>query len=235
MVGARFLVLAGCLAALAGPALADPVSFVGCRSDGQLGPMPAPAGSDKTPDVPAEMAGRLAWYASAYLAVLAPRGWHCFGLYGSNGASLMVRPEDFGPNPLQTRLTGAAVELSQSSGETSGRFEAAMIAARLFPDRRAFVDRVIAEGLLPRSDFPFGPFAHDRIHRLGANAVAFETPPQSDGMGTMSRLVKSADPIQGLAVMDEENDATLVVVRLGPAMRDLAPAIIKAARADIQP
>ena len=94
----------------------------------------------------------------------------------------------------------------------------------------AFVERVIAEGLEPRSDFPFGPFPHDRIHRLDSDAVAFETPANTDGMGTKSRMLKSADPIQGLAVMDADNDATVVVARLPPALRDLAPAITDAAK-----
>ena len=42
----------------------------------------------------------------------------------------------------------------------------------------------------------------------------------------MSRLEKSADPIQGMAKMNENNDATLLVVRLNPDARDLVPTIL---------
>lgn len=44
----------------------------------------------------------------------------------------------------------------------------------------------------------------------------------------MSLLVKSGDPVQGLAKMDEENDATMLVVRLNAGLRDLAPIILGA-------
>jgi hypothetical protein len=211
-------------------AQAAPVPFVGCKSDGQVGPQPAPEAPARTPDLPAATASRLAWYGSAYNGVLAPRGWHCFGLYGSNGSFLMVSPEDLGAAPFEARAKGPAVQISVSAGDTSGRFEAAQIAARLFPGRRAFVDRVIAEGILAKSDFPSGAYPHDRIRRQGPDAVAFETPAGEDGMGTKSRLVKSSDPIEGWAAMDGDNDATVLVVRLPAAMRDLAPVIVKAAQ-----
>jgi hypothetical protein len=53
----------------------------------------------------------------------------------------------------------------------------------------------------------------------------FETPVNEDGLGTMSRLVKSEDTIHGMAQMNEGDDAMLLVVRLNPALRDLAPTI----------
>lgn len=42
----------------------------------------------------------------------------------------------------------------------------------------------------------------------------------------MSRLVKSEDPILGMAKMNEDNDATLLVMRLNPALRNLGPTIV---------
>jgi hypothetical protein len=219
-----------------GPVLAEPVRptagvpFVGCRSDGQMGPEPAPRRPAKTPRVPAGLAGRLAYYASAYNGVLAPRGWTCFGLYGSNGSTLFVTPKRI-PRPFDSKIEGPAVQLSVSSGETSGRFEAAQVAARLFPERRKFVEDVIAEGIEPASSFPFGPFPHDVLKRQGRDVVEFETPAHQDGMGTKSRLVKSGEPIHGVAMMDDENDATVLAVRLDPSMRGLTPVILDAALA----
>ncbi|HUO23639.1 MAG TPA: hypothetical protein VMU59_14075 [Caulobacteraceae bacterium] len=217
--------------AFAGGAHAQPVRvpFIGCSSDGQLGPQTAPKDDGKAPELSAALAARLGWYVGNYVkGVLAPRGWRCIELYGSNGATLLVTPARLG-DASKGPVAGPAVQLSVSVGDTSGRFEAARIAARLFPRRRAFVDAVIAEKLEPKADFVFGPYPDDRIRRLGPDVVAFVTPARKDGMGTMSRLAKSGEPIEGLAVMDEDNDATVLAVRLAAAQHDLALAIVDVA------
>lgn len=204
-----------------------PVPFVGCVSDGQIGPKPAPMTS-RGPRLPVAVASRLAWYASDDLGVLAPRGWKCVGLYGSNGSILLVVPDDarqLTPGRDQP-IKGEGIQLDVSFAETSGRFEAAKIAARLFPNRQAFVDAVASEGIWPKEAFINGSFPHDRASRLGPDQVSFETPANEEGMGTMSRLEKSEDPIQGIAKMNENNDATLLVVRLNPVARDLARTIL---------
>ncbi|WP_147440796.1 hypothetical protein [Paraburkholderia sp. RAU2J] len=67
---------------------------------------------------------------------------------------------------------------------------------------------------------------NDCIRRFGSDQVSFETPTNEDGIGTMSRLVKSEDPIQGMAKMNEDNDDTLLVMRLNPALRNLGPTIL---------
>jgi hypothetical protein len=170
----------------------------------------------------------LAWYASNNTGgVLAPRHWQCFELEGSNGSILMVRPGRFGPDRLAAKLYGPAIQLSVSLGDTSGRFEAAELAARLFPNHKAFVDDVIAEDIQPKSDFVFGPFPSDYIKRIGPDAVQFVTPADQDGIGTKSRLVKSSDPIEGLVWMDDNNDATMLAVRLASAQKDLASKIVE--------
>ena len=69
--------------ALASAASAAPVQvpFVGCPSDGQIGPEPAPKGSPKTVQLDPKIAARLAFYQSKYDAgILAPRGWRCIAL-----------------------------------------------------------------------------------------------------------------------------------------------------------
>jgi hypothetical protein len=225
----RLVFALGAAIALSGSAWAQDVQvpFVGCKSDGQVGALDPPKDGGTAPKLAAAVASRLAWYASNNTGgVLAPRGWQCFELYGSNGSVLMVQPGDFGRALLSTELSGPAIQLSISLGDTSGRFEAAQLAARLFPDRRGFVDKVISEGLEPKAEFVFGPFPQDRIHRLSRDVVAFETPANTDGMGTKSRLLKSGDPIQGLVWMDRDNNATFLAVRLAPSQRDLAAYII---------
>ena len=70
------------------------VPFVGCASDGQVGPKPAPVGSAQWVGVDAQEARRLAYYKTELgPGVLAPRGWHCDGTYGSSGAYTVVVPK----------------------------------------------------------------------------------------------------------------------------------------------
>ena len=217
-------------AADATPTLAG-AAAIGCRSDGQTGPEPA-----QTPVVVPKLTGasasRLAYYEAVGLGVLAPAGWHCFGLYGSNGSFLIVTPERHAEDLLTSKgqIRGRAVQLSLSLGDTSGRFEAAQIAARLFPSRRHFVEGVMAEQIEPRSDFHFGPFSTDVIRRFGDDVVEFTTPPNTAGMGSYSRLVPNGDPISGLAMVKPDNSVFLLVVRLPESQRDLAATIIKTVR-----
>lgn len=208
--------------------------FVSCRSDGQVGRRPGPRSTPRQPSVPSSLAPDLAYYASAELSVVAPRHWHCFGYYGSGGATLFVTPMRLGAADLSDpdkKLSGPAVELDLSLGTTSGRFKVAQVAARLFPRRRAFVRRIIREGVMSAHDFPFGPSPHDSLTRRGNNEVEFVTPARMRGMGTVSRLAENAEPIHGLAIMTKSNNLLLLDVRTRPNQRQLVSAIIAATRA----
>src|SRR5271154_1292847 len=81
----------------AGEPLSTPASrvpFVGCKSDGQTGPVEASEGESKVVPGDAKAAQQLAYYASQKeFGVLAPRGWYCFGTYGANGNTLYVSPQ----------------------------------------------------------------------------------------------------------------------------------------------
>lgn len=138
------------------------VPFVGCPSEGQGGPNPAPKRAGKEVVLDAGAARRLAYYESeSSWGVLAPRGWHCFGTYGSSGGSLTVSPYSLTFDNLGT-LNGPFIEVTELSGETSGRFRVARVIARVFPTQREFAESVIKEGLEPASDFPFGPYRQIR-------------------------------------------------------------------------
>jgi hypothetical protein len=71
------------------------------------------------------------------LGVLAPRGWHCFSTYGSNGSNLFVSPVPIDGKALFSAdwkgFMGDVVQLSVMDGGTSGRFEVAKVVARVFP------------------------------------------------------------------------------------------------------
>jgi hypothetical protein len=213
-------------------AAAVTVPFVGCASDGQAGPVAAPSGKSVTVAIPPAMAQRLAYYKAEYSAgALAPRGWNCFSTYGSNGASLFVSPD---PTDSKTLLsldwkgfTGPAVQISVDDGGTSGRFEVAEIIARVFPAYKAFAQKVIAEGIEPASDFPFGPFPSDKLTHRSKSVVEFETPANAQGLGTDSRLQMNASPIDGVAIISgADTDLTLLSARVPETDGDLIPAMV---------
>ncbi|HVN17333.1 MAG TPA: hypothetical protein VMU05_01125 [Dongiaceae bacterium] len=94
--------------------------------------------------ISAGAAERLAYYKAEYgVGVLAPRGWHCFGTYGSNGATLYVSPDPINAADLLSTswkgFAGPAIQISVAEGGTSGRFEVAKTIARVFPKHKAFV------------------------------------------------------------------------------------------------
>jgi hypothetical protein len=229
---ARLLALLALASAGAASAAAPArVPFVGCPSDGQEGPRPVP-GSGAVPRVPAAAAAQLAYYAISELGVLAPRGWHCFGLEGSNGSTLIVTPEAHGVRDLldqPTPLRGPAVQISMSFGGTSGRFEVAKVIARAFPAQMAFARRVAAEGI--GDPLPHGPYRSDHMVRLRPTAVGYTTPAGREGLGTDSRLAPGDRPIQGLAILHAAYDVDLIKldVRLPAVQARLATPILNAA------
>jgi hypothetical protein len=112
-------------------------------------------------------------------------------------------------------------------GGTSGRFEVAKIVARVFPAYRQFAQNVIAEGVEPASDFPFGPYPSDKLNYRGKNIVEFETPANTDGLGTNSRLQKNASSIKGVAIIGgADTNLTLLSARVSESENDLIPAMV---------
>lgn len=206
------------------------IPFVGCKSDGQVGPLASPKGNASEIALPAEIGNQLAYYkAENGFGVLAPRGWHCFSTYGSNGSSLFVSPEPINQkelfNPEWKGFSGAAIQVSLSVGDTSGRFAVARIIARLFPERMDFVRDVISEGIEPSSSFPTGPYATDKLQRRGNNIVEFETPASTVGIGSQSRLAIGASPIHGAVILFGEEPN---LVQLSMRLPNLDPTVREA-------
>ena len=209
------------------------VPFVGCSADGQTGPVPAPKGINKVVQIDASAAQKLAYYKDQYtLGVLAPRGWYCFGMYGSSGSTLFVTPQPIKTNDLFSttwKIIGPGIQVREGNGETSGRFEVAQFIARVFPAERAFVQHVIKEGLMPASAFPLGPFPNDKLAYKSDWMVEYQTPPHSEGLGTMSRLQASDYPVRGVAILKGQMppDLLFLAVRLPPDISDLTSYIIQ--------
>lgn len=221
------------------------VPFVGCKADGQLGPVTAPKGQPKSLAIPQSAAAHLAWYQTAEdggnLGVLAPRGWHCFGTYGSNGENLYI-----GPSPISTiaffsetkwkGLTGPGIQLTVEYGGTSGRFGVAETIVQLFPRHMQFVTDLVATekqvgGYVP--DYHKKPFPSDTLFYKSNELVEFTTPARAIGIGTDESWLKpAADPISGMmylgGITKRGEDVFLVqlFVRLSPSQGALLPVII---------
>lgn len=213
------------------------VPFVGCKSDGQTGPKQAPGGDSMLMPLPAKAAERLAYYkAEQGIGVLGPRGWHCFGGYGSNGYSLYVSPEPFDGATLFSAswhgFSGPAIEIAASLGDTSGRFEVAQVIARVFPNRNAFVENAIKQGE-PASSFPFGPYPKDKLIYRNDDIVEYETPGNREGLGTQSRLMKNPRPIRGVDMLTgDAPDLLQLSMRLPPDFGELDSIIIHQVEVD---
>ncbi len=212
----------------------DKVPFKSCQSDGQQGPqkpLRRPDGA-ALPDVPA--ASGLAFFqASGTPAVLGPRGWHCVGLEGSNGGTLVLTPEVHKPREFifgKTALKGPAIEITYLFADTSGRFAVAEMAARLFPKAASFVqsvsddnDQIAGAKLL----YPTGPYPDDHLTYRSDFTVEYVTPANRKGMGTHTFLEPNSAPIEGIVLMDPDgNDMVQLAVRLPASLRRLSPLVI---------
>ncbi len=217
---------AGRLFLFAGLAWAEKVPFVGCPTDGQAGWVAAPARDPVEVAIGPRAAGALAYYGSAGVGLLAPRGWHCLEVYGSSGGSLMVRPALI-DGIKGFDVEGSAVISSYAGGEGSGRYEVAQMLARVFPAFRFYVERVREMFDYPENQFPAGPFAADSVRYLSRRALRYRTPGGKEGLGTLGGLRTDNQPVEGLVVLQGEHpDLVHVVVRLPEGLRWLAPVIL---------
>jgi len=208
------------------------VPFVGCKSDGQLGPVDAPKGSRVPVQLEAKEAKELAYYSGVGLGVLGPRGWDCFGNIGSSGYSLLISPQPIDTtNVFSIGFVGPGIELSLTEGQSSGRLKVAEVIARVFPDYTGFVRRV--SELFPGNSFPVGPYAKDKLTYRGRTVVEYQTPAQTDGLGMHSVLRRNSSPIEGVAILlGNSPDLFLLSVRLSDEQAGLTSAIIGQVEAD---
>ncbi len=205
------------------------VPFVGCGSDGQTGPQPAPSGKAPSLPIGTEQARLLAYYGSVGLGVLAPRGWYCFGTYGSGGEHVYLSPQPIDATTVFSDnfgFSGPAIQLDYRYGGTSGRFAVAEIIALVFPAYKGFAIDVMKE-LTPPDTFSFGPYPNDALTYKGKTIVEYRTPAETEGLGTLSSLKKNDSPIEGMAILVERTpDVMQLAVRLPPDLKGLSATII---------
>jgi hypothetical protein len=220
------------------PKLSARVPFVGCSSDGQTGPVDAPTGKSRAFPLSAKTALQLAYYQTENgFGVLAPRGWYCFGAYGSAGDTLYVSPQPIDTANLSsstwTGFRGSAVQMRREYGGTSGRFSVARTIARVFPAHRKFVQSVIKGRVPPAGPFAWGPCPNDKLVYKNNEIVEYETPAQTDGLGTSFSLQKNANPIRGVAILvGEEPDLLHLAIRLPRDMAELTSVIVQQVERD---
>jgi hypothetical protein len=214
------------------------VPFIGCTSDGQVGPIEAPKGTSTSVPIALKAAQQLAYYRSTQgVGILAPRGWYCFGTYGSGGDALLVSPQPidtasmFGPR--RSGFAGPAIEISHRFGDTSGRYDVAQIIARVFPTYKAFVTGLMDDFDLPANYFTFGPYPEDKLTYKSKTVVEYRTPAQADGLGTHSWLKKDGGPIYGVAILiGQTPDLLLLSMRLPPDLAGLTSVIVRQVERD---
>jgi hypothetical protein len=208
------------------------VPYVGCRSDGQTGPLDAPAGEAPKISIRADIAQRIAYYSSAEgIGVLAPRSWYCAGTYGSGGEHLYVSPQPISARSILSLdwggLTGPGIQRDHRYGGTSGRFAVAEIIARVFPSFNAFAMRVNKE-LEPPDAISFGPYPMDALAYRGKTVVEYRTPARATGLGTLSSLRENESPIVGVVILVEKTpDVIQLSVRIPSNLRELTPIILR--------
>jgi len=205
------------------------VPFVGCRSDGQAGPVEAPDEAEKAVQVEPGIAQKLAYYKSAVTpGSLGPRGWYCLGEYGSGGSSILfIKPEPIAEATL-AEITGPVIEIDSNSGDTSGRFEVARVIARVFPKHLAFVQSVIDLFDFFASEVAYGPYPTDKLVYRSDRVVEYITPPNSIGLGTTNFVKPNDEPIEGVAILQGPTpDLLLLSVRLPPDMYAIKSPVIR--------
>ncbi|HLN01320.1 MAG TPA: hypothetical protein VK335_18675 [Bryobacteraceae bacterium] len=180
-----------------------------------------------------EAAEQLAYYKFwPDYGALAPRGWHCFGVYGSSGDSLFITPEPIDASRAFSihggELAGPVVVIEHTYGGTSGRDQVARVIARVFPKYKAFVASVREMFELPADRFPSGPHPADKLLYRSPRVVEFRTPAHADGLGTDAWLKKGETPIDGVAILvGDTPDLLLLSVRLPRGLASLTPAIVR--------
>ncbi|MGC3971894.1 MAG: hypothetical protein QM775_32485 [Pirellulales bacterium] len=174
-------------------------------------------------------AGKLSYYASGQgIGVLAPKGWHCFGTYGSAGESIIVSPDPLDSKEVFSSnwhgLPGEGIVLSHHYGGTSGRFFVAGIIARLFPERIEFTQSVRKAYPAPGNPYPAGPHPGDTLRYKSKTTVEFRTPAHMQGIGTSGQLLEGDGPIDGVVMLVcQTPDVLLLAMRLPRGFQAMQP------------
>ena len=97
------------------------------------------------------------------------------------------------------------------------------------------MQRVIDQGIEPASQFPSGPFEGDMLVYKSKRIVEFQTPANTDGLGTSSRLQKSGSLISGVAILFGQEPSLLQLsMRLTPETENLERVIVRETEREVK-
>jgi len=207
------------------------IPFVGCPMDTRENSLPAPAQAQDDPTLPDSVAKNLAYYRAVYgWGMVAPSGWYCYGYAGDLTFTFLLSPYPITGKDREgdIKLHGPGIELEYYNNDNM-KIAVAIVAARLFPAHRAFVERVIKENALPARDYTFGPYPADHLIRRSADDVIYITPPGKQGMGTQGNMAPSNAAITGEAVIGD-GGVMLINIRLPARQKFLTTTILDANR-----
>lgn len=212
------------------------VPVVGCPVSGMADDVPPPKTVPSTRVlIPQGAAGSLAFFTTredASRGVLGPRPWSCHGQSGSDGDVLYVVPADAVLDQENGGYEGPMVRRRVAEGSTSGRFEVARVAGRVFPQARRFAEGVRSEGMDEPGTYAFAPWPSDRIERLDDGVAAYTTPGGAKGIGRQGKPPYGPDETTGVVVFEtsSEGDPYLLQldVRLGGATDATSAAVVTA-------
>lgn len=207
---------------------APSLPFVRCISYGQVEKVDAPKGVSVRRSFSSHDARNFAYYRSAEIGLVAPKGWNCEGYSDSSGWGMFLSPEPIKGEPRWPNFKGPAIDLHHISGGGGfGSYQIAEAISRVFPAFRAWAVRSM-RGFDTR--LPSGPYPTDRLSYRSSRVVEFETPPQADGLSNaFSRMIPNDKPTYGAAILigDPPEDLILLSIRLPNELQSLLPLIIK--------
>ncbi len=212
------------------------VPVVGCPVSGMADDVAPPRTPPSTRVlVPQGAAASLAYFTTredASRGVLGPRSWSCHGQSGSDGDVLYVVPGDAVLDQENGGYKGPMVRRRVAEGSTSGRFEVARVAGRIFPQARRFAEGVRSEGMDEPGTYAFTSWPSDRVERLDDGVAAYATPGGAQGTGRQGKPPYGPDETTGVVVFEtsSEGDPYLLQldVRLGGAADLPSTAIVTA-------
>jgi hypothetical protein len=226
-----FLLLFSCVRTAGAAPDASVVPSVSCSQEGEAGPV-------RSADQRA--VAQIAYYSAPDIpGVYAPKGWSCMAWNGSYGRILLVTPKRVEPPyfPLPI-VTGPAVMIQFTPGESFGRFHVAVVAAQLFPlVGSEFIKAVRQERLISDSSFDAQRYPDDWIQYLSDRFLQYTTPANRVGLGTQGLLETSDLPVRGLAILNMQTDVILLTevrVRLPPALSSVQETIMQLETACVQ-
>jgi hypothetical protein len=146
------------------------------------------------------------------------------------------------PTPVQSSelfagnwkgLHGAAIILSYDDGGTSGRYGVADTIAKFFPDYMYFAHQVEHQDKEDGGSFVLSKLTpiSDRIVHVGNREIKYETPANSEGLGTGYWLARDERPVTGVVLLNKDADLYTVnlFMRLPSADEVLTPFITQSA------